>query len=1624
MKKFLGLSLPELMVSIAVVSVVGAGMYVGFQQIDSARQVAEQTLSNENQQGLLLDLIESETNLAGQGVSDGKSVCLIAPSGSGFASDCSGDAINPVGQSHGVAVCRQIGEDYQTTLFYASGPGTALGNNRTDDLRCGTATDQFYQSYSKVFTGASCDLPSDAIDQLGEANLRSENLCQLEFRRNLGGVAVAIQTAGRLTGETDGNNFVFNARGETQDTVVAETSETLVQLDDPYLIGFEQGQFFVASGSTATAYLKLNRVALEALTVNYIVRDESGNVVRTGTVTFAVGDATASVGSLAPGETIEIVSDNTVLADGNIVFDVQELASDNTDPPVISYVLYDKSLSYEQGFVSFRVIADRAMPNAMTVYMTAENLNDTSIVLDSNTNASAPAAIKYPGNTTIAPNTNTDVRAGSYVFTFPANQSYVDMKFKPHTTEAAKSLGDQTFRLGFIEPSDLTGYPASQFNYEIRESAGDLLSVLEAGQIPEVYFLRANAVAKEPVAGENRSIAVTLIADPAPEAALDVDLTVGESGITCGSSASDDFSMDVITAASANCTTVQFSAGQERATVELQLNPHTGLRTDSNNEIVLTLPNPEDTEGYDGYTVDTARDTLTAFIEEEQVPELSLVSSSAASSFNGESRLHSAATTTVSGMLSAATTPAIRIEDGRDEILLFEEAGTDAAWASGSLPISLNDVQVSGTVYVTVASAAGLTSDEGHLTYGVDFALGDDSNNDGVPDDSGVTAGTHAINFDRTVSDTATLNFWVYNDYTEESHEKIRLKIDRATGEGRTRPPSNTADGYSLDITVVDNDQCAVGGDMTIGDSRVDHFHTVGLDDMTNENVTAATVRISSGYDSSTDRLLIDGITPTTAVNVTTYSGGSVTYNSTTYSGITAKFFTNQGVLEITRSTALPAPAMVKFFNESVYFQSTASGNSARSATFTLGDAQAWDSHEDGTTHYYRFVPGTLIQFDASNTAAASDAKRYFGVKGYLATVTSRAENTFLGEKFNVNGGPPAGWLGGWDNTEGTWEWMNGPEKGRRFLSANTTCGGTNKYHVIRGAGNGAGTASAITRQAYDQTIAMNGSTHESNSWSLGHDHQNMRYNEYSESIDSTTGRVTHPSNPYRYSNFGNCEPNDAGPYEDKLQMTGNSVGGRLWNDLPGDLNTITGAYAASDSPYSVSGYYQEFGGPLKSEWGFYNRKFSQTNNFTTGACSVTKSTAGIGLTQDSCEAWSDLTIGTGTSATSGFDFFGPTSSVNGQNISSARVSISSGYVSGTDELVINGVTANTGTTGQKKYLNFSVEYDGSTYNNIDAIFFINQGVMEITRYTTASGSTKATMPANAMVKLFNEKVEFVHDPSGSGLVSSTEREVTYTLGEAQAWFSHEDGGTRYYRYVPEHLTWTNARNAAKSDAQKYFGVRGYLATVTSKAENDFLADRFNDNGGPPAGWLNGNDASSEKDWRWKGGPEDGRRFWQNNGTGGKYITGTGNGAGTARTVTKSCVQQSQAWNGHAHASGYLHRLNYGYTETLTNGVPSGSTSSHSNVRFANWSCYNSSNGMEPNNSGNEDYLQLNGGAKGGGMWNDLRVNQGTGTGVYHIKGYYIEYGGPSTYSDSFSDRQLGATFRINPQECALVRVE
>ena len=74
-------------------------------------------------------------------------------------------------------------------------------------------------------------------------------------------------------------------------------------------------------------------------------------------------------------------------------------------------------------------------------------------------------------------------------------------------------------------------------------------------------------------------------------------------------------------------------------------------------------------------------------------------------------------------------------------------------------------------------------------------------------------------------------------------------------------------------------------------------------------------------------------------------------------------------------------------------------------------------------------------------------------------------------------------------------------------------------------------------------------------------------------------------------------------------------------------------------------------------------------------------------------------------------------------------------------------------------------------------------------------------------------------------------------------------------------LTWDAARIAAQSPT--FLGQPGYLATITSKQENDFLIINF----GPvrsPRGelWVGGSDDSVDGLWRWVEGPEAGTLFW------------------------------------------------------------------------------------------------------------------------------------------------------------------
>lgn len=79
------------------------------------------------------------------------------------------------------------------------------------------------------------------------------------------------------------------------------------------------------------------------------------------------------------------------------------------------------------------------------------------------------------------------------------------------------------------------------------------------------------------------------------------------------------------------------------------------------------------------------------------------------------------------------------------------------------------------------------------------------------------------------------------------------------------------------------------------------------------------------------------------------------------------------------------------------------------------------------TGHYYEYVPAIGIPWDQARIAA--QGRTYFGLQGYLATITSREEAQLVGEQ-----AAGAGWIGGSDeDIEGQWTWKTGPEAGTVF---------------------------------------------------------------------------------------------------------------------------------------------------------------------------------------------------------------------------------------------------------------------------------------------------------------------------------------------------------------------------------------------------------------------------------------------------------------------------------------------------------------------------------------------------------------------------------------------------------------
>jgi hypothetical protein len=123
----------------------------------------------------------------------------------------------------------------------------------------------------------------------------------------------------------------------------------------------------------------------------------------------------------------------------------------------------------------------------------------------------------------------------------------------------------------------------------------------------------------------------------------------------------------------------------------------------------------------------------------------------------------------------------------------------------------------------------------------------------------------------------------------------------------------------------------------------------------------------------------------------------------------------------------------------------------AAAVSLLAGSAAAapvlWSSADGGNDHYYDVITWSEGNVSWDDALADAASKSYMDLDGYLATVTSEAENNFLVQLFTS-----VAWIAGSDaGSEGVFTWRAGPEAGAAFTftswnsgEPNNCCGGEN----------------------------------------------------------------------------------------------------------------------------------------------------------------------------------------------------------------------------------------------------------------------------------------------------------------------------------------------------------------------------------------------------------------------------------------------------------------------------------------------------------------------------------------------------------------------------------------------------
>ena len=310
-------------------------------------------------------------------------------------------------------------------------------------------------------------------------------------------------------------------------------------------------------------------------------------------------------------------------------------------------------------------------------------------------------------------------------------------------------------------------------------------------------------------------------------------------------------------------------------------------------------------------------------------------------------------------------------------------------------------------------------------------------------------------------------------------------------------------------------------------------------------------------------------------------------------------------------------------------------------------------------------------------------------------------------------------------------------------------------------------------------------------------------------------------------------------------------------------------------------------------------------------------------------------------------------------------------------------------------------------------------------------------------------------------------RTISFSLGDQIPFYPPDDPNNRphYYGFVDDgEIDWDTARFAASAATAKFCGLQGYLTSVTSEEENDLIYNRFaNADGSIASGWIGGTDhhnwnsqtssdpevddgeSTEEGNYRWVDGPEHGEIFW-------RYAddSASNNIRRTGRYVERSedagvqqCYMSGESDT--SLATQNLGRFTTGATLPNDNAnrcVARPGPSCTANYWFVNFPTYMNSDGTcrtstsatdtnnilaEPNQAGEEHFIQITGTPTHSGTWNDLPHDNTTSdtTSAYYISGYYVEYGGCTSGTECITDddpEDLAITARVENFDLTTLR--